>query len=92
MDLLESCTTWLDAHVLGWIGEDQAPRVLQERGADDDENFKVEIDEIDANRQRFVSQRRISRSELVEAARWTPSSDQSSPVASSPWWVRPSSP
>ena len=65
------------------MGLAHAPRVLHERVAEDEENFREEMVEMFTGLHRFVSQSRISRSE-VEAAKWIPSSDQSSPLASSP--------
>lgn len=60
-----------------------APSVLHERVAEDEEKLKEEVVEMGTGRHRVVSQRTISSSE-VEAARWTPSSAQSSPLESSP--------
>ena len=63
-----------------------APSVLHERVAEEEEKLKEEVVEMGAGRHKFVSQRTDSRSE-VDAARWTPSSAQSSPLESSPWSV-----
>ena len=62
-----------------------APRVLHESAAEDEEKLNEEVEvEMGTDRHRFDSQTTISRWE-VEAARWTPSSAQSSPLESSPW-------
>ena len=79
-------STWLEAHAVGDIMLAHAPKVLQERVAQEVEKVKVEMAAGGLGRQRLVSQRWTSKS-VVEAARWIPSSDQSRPATSSPWTV-----